>query len=151
MARPTKSAKLLTDKSQTKEEIKKRIEFENILKGESSEITPPSYLSDKQVQIFNYIVQELKNADILGNLDVFILSTCVIAIDRLQEIEEMINNDKELLKDSKIISAKKQYSSELFRCANELSLSPQARAKMSNVNMMKLQENEDPLLKILNM
>lgn len=149
MARPCKSAKVLTDCSQTKEEINKRIETENLLRGNDDSIVAPSYLSKKQIDIFNFIVTELKNSGILGNLDTYILSTCVIAIDRLQKIESMINEDCQLLFDKSLLSAKEKYTKDLFRCCNELSLSPQSRAKMANINLQAKEKEEDKLLQIL--
>ena len=149
MARPCKSAKVLTDCSQTKEEINKRIETENLLRGNDDSIVAPSYLSKKQIDIFNFIVTELKNSGILGNLDTYILSTCVIAIDRLQKIESMINEDCQLLFDKSLLSAKEKYTKDLFRCCNELSLSPQSRAKLANINLQAKEKEEDKLLQIL--
>lgn len=149
MARPCKSAKVLTECSQTKEEINKRIETENLLRGDDDNIVAPPYLSKKQADIFNFIVEELKNSGILGNLDTYILTTCVIAIDRLQKIESMINEDCQLLFDKSLLSAKDKYTKDLFRCCNELSLSPQSRAKMANINLQAKEKEEDKLLQIL--
>ena len=149
MPRPSKSAELLASCSQTKEEIRIRKERENRLKGGENELNPPTYLSKEQKKIFRNIVSELKASGILGNLDVYILAQCSIAIDRLQTIEAEINADPSLLRDTKLISSKEKYAKDFYRCCNELSLSPQARAKMANINLQQKQEQEDPLLKVL--
>lgn len=149
MARPCKSAKIIDPCSQTKEEIKARVDNEDKLKGGSDRIVPPTYLSTKQKKIFKFIVNELKASGILGNLDIYILDTCCIAIDRLQQIEGAINKDFNMLMDKSLMSAKDKYTKDLFRCTNELSLSPQSRAKLSNINLQSTQNKEDPLLKIL--
>ena len=149
MARPSKPAQLLTSCSQTKEEIRIRKEQENRLKGGENRINPPTYLSKEQKKIFRNIVSQLKASGILGNLDVYILAQCSIAIDRLQTIEAEINADPSLLRDTKLISSKEKYAKDFYRCCNELSLSPQARAKMANINLQQKQEQEDPLLKVL--
>lgn len=149
MARPTKSAKVLTECSQTKAEINSRIQAEDKLKGAADSIFPPGHLNTNQKKIFSYIVKELQASKILGNLDIYILSACAIAIDRLQEIEKIINKDIERLMDKSLLSAKEKYSKEFFRCCNELSLSPQSRAKLGNINMQAEQEKVDPLLKAL--
>ncbi len=117
------------------------------MQGAKNKIIPPSYLDKNQKKIFKYIVSELKNADILGNLDVYILATCSIAIDRLQMIESKINQDIELVQDKELMSAKDKYTKDLYRCCNELSLSPQSRAKMANINLQNQVEN--PLIKAL--
>ena len=149
MARPCKSASLLTECSQTKEEIEKRIENEEKLKGNADKIDPPDYLSENQRDLFYYIKKELEESKLLSNLDVYILAKCVIAIDRLQYIEQKINQNPKLLLQSQFMANKKAYDADFFRCCNELSLSPQSRAKLSNINLLAEQEKEDPLLKVL--
>ncbi|MGK0468187.1 phage terminase small subunit P27 family [Clostridium sp.] len=147
MGRPSKSAIVLSECSQTKEEIKKRIENEEKLKGKADKINPPDYLSDNQVDLFNYIKSELEESKLLSNLDVYILAKCAIAIDRLQFIEKKINNNPRLLSvQNPLMSNKKNYDADFFRCCNELSLSPQSRAKLGNINILAEKEKEDPLL-----
>ena len=148
MARPSKSVKT-TSKNLTKEEKEKRQETEEILKGGADKITPPKHLNARQKKIFNNIVDELKSSGILGNLDVYILATCSIALDRIQEIEKMINKDSTLIRDKDLRLSKDTYTKDFFRCCNELSLSPQSRAKIGNINMQKEKEKQDPLLKLL--
>lgn len=146
MGRPSKNVSLMS-KHLTKEEKMRRIERENTSKGDRDKICPLAYLNDKQVEIFNYIVDELEESEILGNLDVFILSTCAISIDRLQEIESKINEKFGLIANNTIMSAKDKYSKDFYRCCNELSLSPQSRAKLANMNQNK--KDDDPLLNAL--
>ncbi len=131
------------------EEIRVRKEQENSLKGGKKQVNPPTYLSKDQKKIFRNIVSELKASGILGSLDVYILAQCSIAIDRLQTIEAEINADPSLLRDTKLISSKDKYAKDFYRCCNELSLSPQSRAKMANINLQQKQEQDDPLLKVL--
>lgn len=147
MARPAKSVATMS-KNLTKEEKEKRLKGEEKLKGNSNNIKAPPYLNKDQKKIFAYIVEELKSSGILGNLDTFILTTCSIAIDRLEKIETLINSDIIKLYDKELMSAKDKYTKDLYRCCNELSLSPQSRAKLSNINIQSKQE-EDPLLKAL--
>lgn len=148
MARPAKSVNTMS-KNLTKEEIQKRLETEEKLKGASDKITPPAHLSLSQRKIFKYIVDELEASGILGNLDIYILATCSIAIDRLQAIEQAINEDFNMIFDKTLLSAKDKYTKDLFRCTNELSLSPQSRAKIGNINFEKQKDDGDPLLKLL--
>lgn len=150
MARPCKSATVLTECSQTKDEIQERIDNEKKLKGNADKINPPEYLNDNQVDLFYYIKSELEESKILSNLDVYILSKCVIAIDRIQLIEDKINKNPKLLLQSQFMSSKDKYDKDFYRCCNELSLSPQSRAKLANINLMSQKEKEDPILKVLN-
>lgn len=94
-------------------------------------------------------MEELRASGILGNLDVFVLSQCAIAIDRLQYIEESINDDLDLLRDAKFMASKEKYTKTFYRCCNELSLSPQARAKIGNINVMGRAKEADPVLALL--
>lgn len=101
------------------------------------------------MDLFNYIKSELEESKLLSNLDIYILSKGVIAIDRLQFIESKINKNPALLMQSQFMSNKKNYDNDFFRCCNELSLSPQSRAKLANINSMAKESKEDPLLKVL--
>ena len=147
MGRPAKSIRIKTGKI-SNEEIENREKTENNLKGQNDKIRAPTYLTKKQKNIFKYIVNELNNSKILGNLDVYMLSQTAIAIDRIQTIENEINEDNELLKDSKYMATKEKYSKEFFRCCNELCLSPQARAKIS-INFKDDSEKKKTLADIL--
>lgn len=148
MARPTKSVNTMSKKL-TKEEKAIRLEAEQRLRGSADNISPPKHLNARQKKIFNYIVQELEASKILGNLDIYILGTAAIAIDRMQQIEKLINKDPEKMFDKDVIKAKAEYTKEFFRVCNELSLSPQSRAKLGNINLQAKQKSEDQLLKVL--
>lgn len=148
MARPSMSASV-TSKHLTEEERKNKLETEKRLKGENDKVKPPTYLSKEQKKIFKYIVNELINAEILGNLDVYVLSTTAICIDRLQAIEQLINESIEKLNDRKIMSSRKDYQSDLFRCMSELCMTPASRAKLGNLNLQTQQDKDDELLKII--
>lgn len=148
MARPSKSVRVMS-KNLTKEEKELRLETEEKLKGGADNISPPTYLNASQKKIFNYIIEQLKESGILGNLDTYILSQASISIDRLQKIEKMINKDINRIYDKDLLKAKSEYTKDFFRCCNELSLSPQSRAKLGNINLKAEQERQDPLLQVL--
>ncbi len=146
MARPAMSAKT-TAKHLTKTEMEAKLGTEEKLKGKSDKLKPPKYLTPTQKKTFKFIVKELEGAGILGNLDVYVLSECCIALDRMQEIESKINQEPELIISDKLLQAKDRYTKSFFRCCNELCLSPQSRAKMGNLNLQAKEEN--PLIKAL--
>lgn len=145
MARPSVSANI-TAKHLTNYEKKIRCETESKLKGNSNKITSPDFLSASQKNIFDFIVDNLKSSNILSNLDVYVLSECSVALDRMQYIESQINDNPDLLQDSSLIATKDRYTKSFFRCCNELCLSPQARAKIANSN---LQSEESPLASLM--
>lgn len=148
MARPSKSVKVMS-KNLTKEEKELRLETEEKLKGGADNISPQTYLNASQKKIFYYIIEQLKESQILGNLDTYILSQAAISIDRLQKIEKMINKDINKIYDKDLLKAKSEYTKDFFRCCNELSLSPQSRAKLGNINLQAKERDEDVLLKVL--
>lgn len=154
MGRPAKSAAVQSGNLPEEERLL-REEVERRLRGMKDKIKPLAYLSSAQKKIFRFIVGEMAAADVLGNLDVYVLSTCAIAIERLQFIEGQVNKaetDKErkaLLGASALMNAKDKYTRDLFRCCNELCLSPQARAKIGSLDLQKRRTNQSPLLNAL--
>jgi phage terminase small subunit len=149
MPRPSKSARVLHPKSQTKDEINTRIETEDTLKGGSNKLEPSSRLNANQKKIFKYIVAELKASKVLGNLDSFLLEMGAIAIDRLQSIEKEINRDFEMIYNRELMAAKAKYTNDFLKFVQEACLSPQSRAKMGIMAANKQMEEQDPLLKVL--
>lgn len=142
MSRPAKAIDTNSMKM-SKEERKAREENEKKLRGANNNIKPFSYLNRRQKAIFKDILNNL-NKDILSNLDTYLLNQTAITIERLESLEKEINiaskitdeNGKEKDKlDVRLIASLKSvrdmYSKDFFRCCNELSLSPQARAKIS--------------------
>lgn len=148
MARPSKSAHLMNGKI-SKTERNARIESEELLKGGSDLLSPPEYLTEEQQKIYSFIIEQLDASKILGNIDTYILESCVVAIDRLQKIEAMINEEPTKMLDKDVMRARKDYRDTFFRCCNELSLSPQSRAKLGIINVQKKQQDGDELLKVL--
>lgn len=147
MARPSKSMASSTGKI-SKEEKKIRLENENKLKGASDKIIPPKHMNKRQKEIFNYIVENLENAQILGNLDIYILNLTAIAIERLEYLETKSKKDDEFIFTSKYKNAHDMYTKDFFRGCNELCLSPQARAKLSITQIPK-KEDKTKLLNML--
>lgn len=136
MARPTKSVNALSDYSQTKAEIAARAEIEQKLKCEGLP-EAPEWLTDRQREIFNEIIDCLKESDMLAVNDVWILTKTAIAIDRIESIEKAVNDNGIENIESSVLSALKQYTSDFYRGCNELCLSPQSRAKLANTAMTK--------------
>lgn len=148
MARPAKAIDTQS-RHNTKEEIKERKEVEKKLKGNADKVKPPRNLSENQKKIFKHIVKELEASEILNNLDVYVLTSAARAIDRLEYLESEIEKEPTLLFSKDVMKAKAEYTKDFFRCCNELSLSPQARAKIGSLSLQKKKEESSPLLKVL--
>lgn len=148
MARPAKSVKVKTGAISSEAESL-RSGVEEKLRGKPAELVPPDYLADDQKEIFQYIVTELRDSEILGKLDVYVLESTAIAISRIRQINARINANPDLLADGALQSARAKYQTDMWRGANELCLSPQARAKIGSLAAQALKQKEDPLLKLV--
>ena len=142
MSRPAKAIDTNSMKM-SKEERKAREDTEKLLRGKNNELKPFKYLNKRQKDIFKDILNNL-NKEILSNLDSYLLNQTAITIERLESIEKEINKANKIVNSdgkeidsldvSKIAalkSVREMYSKDFFRCCNELSLSPQSRAKIS--------------------
>lgn len=131
MARPAKAVDL-TSSNLTKEERESRQRMEKILRGDADKIKPPRELTPPQKKIFKNIVNELP--PILGNIDVYILTRTAVTLDYLNTLEKDIRENPEKLYNAAIMQNRDRLNKEFCRFCNELSLSPQARAKLSIPN-----------------
>lgn len=148
MGRPAKSTKAKTGKiGKDNTEIRQKVE--ETIQGKGDKIEPSNILNDRQVEIFNSIVNELKASKILGNLDVYVLNQTAICIERLEKIDLMMNNSFDFFENKDLKSAKDMYMKQFFRCCNELCLSPQSRAKLSIVAIPPGGEKKKTLADIL--
>jgi phage terminase small subunit len=139
----------LNTKHLTKAEIEARVMTEGIIKGFNDSLKPSSRLNSNQKKIFNYIVENLANAKLLGNLDQYQLEATCIAIDRLQSIEAMINQDFSKAFDKEVMNTKVKYTADFNKGVEMFALAPAVRAKFGLMAANKAKEESDPLLKVL--
>ena len=144
MGRPAKSVKVATG-ARAKEEVALRQEIEENLRGGTGMPAPPDWLTEEQRALFNRIVTQYMDADILAALDAVSLAQFCVAVDRLQYIETEINRSPELLNNREFMNARRGYESTMWRGCTEFCLSPQARAKIGSLAVAKLRDSEDPL------
>lgn len=142
MARPAKSAELRSG-HMTKAEKETRTIAENSVKGRACRLAPPKYLTREQAVLFRKLVKELRDSNVLSSLDVYVLSNCAIAIDRIRQYDESISANASLLYDRDVIGNRNKTVSEFLRYCNELCLSPQARAKIGTAAIIK-QSQDNP-------
>lgn len=148
MGRPAKSVKVLAG-AIASEDAAVRSSVEDKLRGEAVKPDPPEGLTPEQREIFQFIVDGLAAGEILGELDVFVLESTAIAVDRLRTINGMIDQNQELLLSTALQNNRAKYQSDLWRGCSELCLSPQARAKLGGMAAQKAKETKDPLLEVL--
>ncbi len=133
----------------TKEEIENRKENQEKLKGDDSRIEPTQNINVNQLSIFNSIKSEMKESGILSNLDSYLLTQLAIAIDKLTYLDRLAEDKPNIIFNKDFKSSKKLYFDIFTKCCNDLSMSPQSRAKFANINSLANEKQEDPLLKAL--
>lgn len=151
MARPTKSIAMRSGHV-SREEREVKLNNEKLLRGNSDNIKPLSFLTKAQKDIFKNIVQHLEESGLLGNIDVYVLSQAAITINRIHDCERNINETGIFDYEGQAnpaIKVKESYMREFFKLCSELSLSPQARAKIASINFEADAKKTDPLLTIL--
>ena len=149
MGRPAKPAAVSSGKI-GKDKRSTRQKKEELLKGKVDKLSPPDWLNERQKEVFTYVAQELAGGKIVGNVDVFVLTSFAVAVDRLEKIEQLLNRDSDAMLDRSLMLAKSKYTADFNTGIKELSLSPQARAKLGGINLDAEKESMDPVLMLLN-
>ena len=138
MARPAKSLTAQSNKTgMTKAERDHRDSVEKSLKGKADKLKAPLTFSKERKALFDFVIEELTDSGLLGNLDIFVLEKLCISVDMLRSIDEMIDANNDHLMNSQLKTARSMYSTDFFKCCQELCLSPQSRAKLSVTSLSK--------------
>ena len=142
----------LISKNLTKEEKSTREENEKRLNGNAKKVyRVPKKLPLPVAKIYKELVNQLKEADILSDLDIELLITTANAIHRMNEARKHIeefgavittyneNGDIEAIKKNPSIQIEKDYQAIFHTGCLQLGLSPSSRAKLS---IMKIEKQE---------
>lgn len=148
MARPAKPADAGTGKI-GKQEKTDRKNAEKSLKGNAKNVQPAYKLTKNQRKIFNTIRKILEEADVLGELDTYVLTATAVAADRIAEIDLKVNQEPDLMLDKDTAGVRGKYWSDFRQGCNELGLSPQARAKLGIAAADNKRKEKDPLTALL--
>lgn len=134
MARPRQPVKLLEIKGKkhlTKEEIRQREadEVKPVPKG----IKPPAYLSESQKKLFRKLAKQLSKLEIMGETDNDALARLVIAQERFEEANEIMNKVDFFDDEKQYEVASRVYAKrldELRKLASDLGLTISSRCKL---------------------
>lgn len=152
----------LTTGNRTKKEIENRKLQEERLKGNSNLIdVVPKWLCKEAKKEYKKIIKELKNSNILTNIDIPIVAIVADAYVKMYQADMVIQKEGMFIKKISDRGAEnlvehpatkiyKQYNSIYKQYLMELGLSPSSRAKLSIINSNLEEEKEDALLAILN-
>lgn len=137
----------------TKDEIEKRQEQEKVLeKLQSNKIRPPTWMSKMGKKIFKDIVKNLKEINILVNVDVYGLAImadamdkyirCTIALHteqlRIKQVSKLGVSDVE----NPLVKTQIRYADIFKKYSSDFGLSPAARLKIVQANTPELDEDE---------
>lgn len=148
--RPPKDPELSTGNHLKKEDIAIRHKVKEMFGAEVyKELKPSSRLNSNQKKIFKEIKEHIENAGVYGSIDGQMLETTSIAIDRLQSIEKMINEDFDMIRDRELMAAKSKYTADFLKGVEFFGMAPTARAKFGSLVANNKEKEQDPLLKVL--
>lgn len=150
MARPPKNPDLVSGNHLSKEDKALRSKVEAMFGADlKADLEPSNRLNRNQKKIFKFIKEHIKNVGILGDIDVVMLESTCIAIDRLQQIEKLINEDFDNIFNRDLMSAKSKYTADLLKGVEFFGMSPTTRAKFGSLIANNKEKEQDPLLKVL--
>lgn len=157
MAKASKPVALM-QKNLTKEERELREEAEAKVKGKADLVyCAPNDLVKEEKEVYLFLVNELKELDIINNLDIELLKLTSNAVVELRKARinvrkygQLIQKPDGSLVKNPAITILRDYESIFNRCCRELCLSPQSRMALAKVISESQANQEDELLKILN-
>lgn len=156
MAKASKPVALM-QKNLTKEEKEARLEAESKLKGNADLVyEAPTDLVKEEKEVYLFLVNELRELDIINNLDIELLKLASNSIVELKKARvnvrkygQLIQKPDGSLVKNPAITILRDYESIFNRCCRELCLSPQSRMALSKMIAESQPNSEDELLKIL--
>lgn len=162
MARRKLPASLKTGDTENKKQLKERHEVEQSLKGGTDLVyVTPTHLDPLAKMYYEFLVDELKPTEILANLDIPLLEQTADCLSKIRQCEQMIDKlglfyeEQDRYGHTKVVEnvavkTKMNLLTKYVQFSNLLGLSPSARAEIASKKIEAQQNQEDPLLKILN-
>ena len=115
----------------TADEVAARKAAAATLKREKINITPPEYLSSGALFIWNRVMNDTQQIELLDNLDVDILAMYCDAVDKYQTLSKIILSGRvESAVDGDAMKMLQGWSRIISSCADKLGFTPGARARL---------------------
>lgn len=134
MARPRQPVDLVLingKKHLTKEEVKNRRTGE--VDAPSDHVTPPKYLTETQKKCFRKVAKQLKNVNLVADLDCDSLARYVISLDQYigvtQELREAKENGETVFIDT-LMKRQDTYFRQCRQCAADFGLTISSRCRL---------------------
>ena len=112
----------------TKEEINNRKSTE--IKAPSDKIRAPSYLDKDLKREFSKLAKQLKEIDIMSNLDVDTLASFIIARKLYLEVTQKLIGSPSLLLDKDLVGIQDKFFKQCRAAAGDLGLTISSRCKL---------------------
>lgn len=161
MGRRKKPVALKRGNDENKEMLQKRLEEEKKLKGSDEMLYElPEYLDEMAKVFYVFIVKELKDADILCNLDRPTIEQAADCLSKIRQCDDIINKEgirikqidrygNKQIKEHPMVKTKHTYLSRYQQLSNSLGLDPASRASLAAKKVEANMEAQDELLKVL--
>lgn len=112
----------------TKEEINNRKSTE--IKAPSDKIRAPSYLDKDLKREFNKLAKQLKEIDIMSNIDIDALASFIIARKLYLEVTQKLIGSPSLLLDKDLVGIQDKFFKQCRAAAGDLGLTISSRCKL---------------------
>ena len=158
MARTAKPVALCENSRLTKEEKAARLKAEQKYQGVGDLVyqCPSDLITEREQELYIFIVNQLKSAAILNDLDIEIIKATVYCIINMNDANEAVKRHGAVILDENgklyknpAVNIYKDYHTMYLSNSIRLGLSPSDRAKLSVMDIKNKQIEEDPLLKAL--
>ncbi len=157
IAKASKPVALMSQKL-SKQQKEERKAAEESIKGKTDLVfKAPTDLVKEEKEVYLFLVEELKELDIINNLDIELLKMTSNAVVELKKARinvrkygQLITKPDGTLQKNPAITILKDYENIFNRCCRELCLSPQSRMALSKMIADIKTNQDDELLKILN-
>lgn len=161
--RPKKPTILLERHELTKAEKQELIEEEKRLSGGKDLVgTIPPELEGKEIaqQYYEFIIRELEVSEVLSNLDIPLLISVSICLERMYLADEHIREHGQVyetydklgnvtLKKNPSVDIYNAFLTQFKSLGTQLGLSPSSRATLAGLNIDKKEESENAVLAVL--
>lgn len=115
----------------TADEVAARKAAANSLKRQEVNITAPDYLTSGALFVWNRVMNDTKQIELLDNLDVDILAMYCDVVDKYQTLSTILSSGKvESAVDSDAMKMLQGWSRIISSCADKLGFTPGARARL---------------------
>ena len=161
MARQRKPAALKQGKSESKAQLQQRKQIEDMLNGDDDLVySVPQNLDAKGQVFYQFIVEELRHANILTNIDIPLIEQTADCLSKMRECDIMLEKNglfyEELdrygnskLVENVAMKTKLNLMTKYSQFCNALGMSPSSRAALASKKIEAKEEQQDPLLKLL--